>query len=122
MRILRTLPLLAILAASATASYHFVRYSSRFGYQQPIYEKFDLNALVNRTVPFFLVSDGQEKLAPGDNSNALMSQILLAARTWSDVATSDLRIAFGGYAPAASGPQGAQIGRASCRERVLQVV
>ncbi len=107
MRILRTLPLLAILAASATASYHFVRYSSRFGYQQPIYEKFDLNALVNRTVPFFLVSDGQEKLAPGDNSNALMSQILLAARTWSDVSTSDLRIAFGGYAPSASGPQGA---------------
>lgn len=107
MRILRTLPLLAILAASATASYHFVRYSNRFGYQQPIYEKFDLNALVNRTVPFFLVSDGQEKLAPGDNSNALMSQILLAARTWNDVATSDLRIAFGGYAPAASGPQGA---------------
>jgi uncharacterized protein (TIGR03437 family) len=106
-RILRTLPLLAILAASATASYHFVRYSNRFGYQQPIYEKFDLNALVNRTVPFFLVSDGQERLAPGDNSNALMSQILLAARTWNEVATSDLRIAFGGYAPAASGPQGA---------------
>lgn len=107
MRSLRTVSLLALLAASATASYHFVRYSTRLGYQQPIYEKFDLNALLNRTVPFFIVSDGQEKLAPGDNSNALMSQILLAARTWSDVSTSDLRLTFGGYAPVASGPQGA---------------
>ena len=106
MRISRILPLIAILAASATASYHFVRYSSRFGYQQPIYEKFDLSALVNRTVPFFIVSDGQERLAPGDNSSALMSQIILAARTWSGVSSSDLRLAFGGYAPAASGPQG----------------
>lgn len=106
MKFLRVLPLLAILTATATASYHFVRYSSRFGYQQPIYEKFDLNALINQTVPFFIVSDGQEKLAPGDNPNALMSQILLAARTWSDVSTSDLRLAFGGYAPNASAPQG----------------
>ena len=96
MKFTRVLPLIAILDATATASYHFVRYSSRFGYQQPIYEKFDVNALINRTVPFFIVSDGQERLAPGDNSNALMSQILLAARTWSDAPTSDLRLAFGG--------------------------
>lgn len=107
MKFARVLPLIAILAASATANYHFVRYSSRFGYQQPIYEKFDLNALIHRTVPYFLVSDGQERLAPGDNSNALMSQILLAARTWSDVSTSDLRLAFGGYAATASAPQSA---------------
>lgn len=101
----RILPLLAILAATATANYHFVRYSNRFGYQQPIYERFDLNALINKTVPFFIVSDGQQQLAPGDNSNAMMSQIILAAKTWSGVATSDLRLSFGGYAPAASGPQ-----------------
>ena len=107
MKFTRVLPLIAILAATATASYHFVRYSNRFGYQQPIYEKFDLNALINRTVPFFIVSDGRERLAPGDNSNALMSQILLAARTWSDAPTSDLRLAFGGYAATASAPQGA---------------
>jgi uncharacterized protein (TIGR03437 family) len=106
-KLTRVLPLLALLAATATANYHFIRYSSRFGYQQPIYERFDLNSLINRTVPFFIVSDGQERLAPGDNSNALMSQIILAARTWSNVPTSDLRLAFGGYAPAASGPQGA---------------
>lgn len=97
--------LTTLLTVSATASYHFVRYSSRFGYQTPIYERFDLNSLINRTVPFFIVSDGQQQLAPGDNSSALMSQILLAARTWSSVPTSDLRLTFGGYAAAASGPQ-----------------
>jgi uncharacterized protein (TIGR03437 family) len=102
----RLLPVLLLLAATATGAYHFVRYSNRTGYQVPIYEKFDLNSLINRTVPFFIVSDGRETLASGDNANALMSQILLAARTWSDVPTSDLRLAFGGYAPAASGPQG----------------
>ncbi|MBM3760729.1 MAG: matrixin family metalloprotease [Acidobacteria bacterium] len=105
MRFTRLAALVVMLAASAAASYHFVRYSSRFGFQTPIYERFDLNALVNRTVPFFIVSDGQQQLAPGDNSNALMSQVLMAARTWSNVATSELRLTFGGYAAAATGPQ-----------------
>lgn len=105
MRFSRLPLLLALLAATATASYHFVRYTSRFGYQVPIYERFDLNSLINKSVPFFIVSDGQERLAPGDNSSALMSQILLAARAWSDVPTSDLRLVFGGYAPVAPGPQ-----------------
>lgn len=97
---------LSLTGASLWGSYHFVRYSNRWGYQQPIYEKFDLNALVNRTVPFFIVTDGREKLAAGDNANALMSQILLAARTWSDVSTSELRLTFGGYASEAAGAQG----------------
>ncbi|MFN9431778.1 MAG: hypothetical protein ACK6DX_16740, partial [Acidobacteriota bacterium] len=75
MKVGRIAALLLLLAVSATASDHFVRYSSRLGFQQPIYDRFDLNALLNRTVPFFLVSDGTERLAAGDNTNALMSQI-----------------------------------------------
>ena len=89
MKLGRTLPLIALLAATATAHYHFVRYSSKTGYQQPIYEKFDLNSLVNKTVPFFIVSDGLDKLASGDNQTAVMSQLVLASRAWSDVATSE---------------------------------
>ncbi|WP_031500069.1 matrixin family metalloprotease [Bryobacter aggregatus] len=107
MKFTRSLPLIALLAATATANYHFVRYSNQTGYQQPIYEKFDLNALVNKTVPFFIISDGLEKLADGDNQTALMSQLLLASRTWSDVSTSELRLNFGGYATAAATPQSA---------------
>lgn len=107
-RTLSSIPvLIALLAATATAHYHFVRFSNKTGYQQPIYEKFDLSSLVNKTVPFFIVSDGLEKLAPGDNQTAVMSQLLLASRAWSDVATSDLRVTFGGYSPAAASPQSA---------------
>ncbi len=99
---------LLLLAAAASASYHYVRYSNALGYQRPIYERFDLNALVNRTVPFFIVGDGLERVAEGDNRTALMSQILAAGRAWNDVPTSELRLAFGGYAAAAaSAPQAA---------------
>lgn len=103
---------LAALTASAvllaSASTHFVKYSNALGYQKPIYEKFDLNALVNKTVSFFIVADGLSKVADGDNQNALMSQIIAAGRVWNDVPTSELRLAFGGYAPAAaSAPQSA---------------
>ncbi len=96
----------AFAALLASGSTHFAKYSNALGYQKPIYERFDLNALVNRTVPFFIVADGLEKVAPGDNQTAVMSQILAAGRVWNDVPTSELRLAFGGYAPAAaSAPQ-----------------
>lgn len=91
------LPLcLFLLALTAAANYQFVRYSSRFGWQ-PIYEKFDLNALPNKTLSFFIVPDGLQP-SNGDNTNALFSQIQLAAKTWNDVQTSELRVAFGGFA------------------------
>jgi hypothetical protein len=103
---LATLAALAVVFASAST--HFVKYSNALCYQKPFYEKFDLNALVNKTVPFFVVPDGLSKVADGDNHTALMSQIIAAGRVWNDVPTSELRLAFGGYAPAAaSAPQSA---------------
>jgi hypothetical protein len=106
MRFVKLPAVALVLALSASASYHFVRYSNALGFQKPIYERFDLNALVNKTVPFFIVGDGLERVADGDNRTAVMSQILAAGRAWSDVPTSELRLAFGGYAPAAaSAPQ-----------------
>ena len=105
MRRLRLFAAYLVLTTTATAAYHFVRYSSKFGWQQPIYEKFDLNSLVNKTVPFFIVTDGISQLAPGDNLNAVMSQIVLAGRTWSEVPTSDLRVQFGGYSTPNAAPQ-----------------
>jgi hypothetical protein len=96
MKFLRVPLCILILALTAAANYQFVRYSARFGWQ-PIYEKFDLNALPNKTVPFFIVPDGLQATS-GDNNAALFSQILLAAKTWNDVQTSELRVAFGGFA------------------------
>ena len=66
--------LMALVATSAGGYYHFVHYSSRLGPFTPIYEKFDLNALVNKTV-YFYVSDQGPALAPGDSYESLIGQV-----------------------------------------------
>ena len=88
--------------------YHYVHYNSRLGPFVPVYEKFDLAALPNRTVSFFIQDPSGVQLAPADTSTGLISQIRAGARVWNDVATSELRIAFGGIVPAGtplSGPR-----------------
>ncbi|MBY0505486.1 MAG: matrixin family metalloprotease [Bryobacteraceae bacterium] len=90
--------LTAILLAMVTlawAHYPFVTYNTRTGAFVPIPRKFDLNSLPNRTIQFF-ISDATPTLLPGDTLTALHSQIRAAAKVWSDVDTSDLRVAFGG--------------------------
>ncbi|MEP7363097.1 MAG: matrixin family metalloprotease [Acidobacteriota bacterium] len=97
-RALRASALILALTAGAQAYYHFVHFVSRQGPFTPIPEKFDLDALLNKTV-FFIVSEtGPAAVAPGDSIEAIGSQLRLAAKAWNDVATSDLRIAFGGFA------------------------
>ncbi|MDX2267097.1 MAG: matrixin family metalloprotease [Bryobacter sp.] len=104
--------LLMGLAASLTlsANYHFIKYTNELGFQRPVYEKFDLRALVNQTVPFFIVRDGLESVAEGDNPTAVISQIIAAGRVWNDVPTSELRVAFGGFTAAAASAQQASPG------------
>ena len=89
--------LVAILASNAGAYYHFVRYPSRSAPYTPIYEKFDLNALVGKTVYFYL-SDQQPAFAPSDSYEALTGQVRQALAVWNAVPTSDLRVGFGGVA------------------------
>ncbi len=84
------------LAQDARAYYFFVHYFTRSAPWQPVPEKFDLNALQNKTVPV-LISDQGPALAPGDTAAGLISQIRLAAKAWNDVESSDLRLAFGGF-------------------------
>ena len=55
LRSLRAAALILALAAGAQAYYHFVHFVSRQGPFTPIPEKFDLDALPNKTV-FFIVS------------------------------------------------------------------
>src|SRR5712692_4435740 len=93
--------LMALVASSATGYYHFVHYSSRLGPYTPIYEKFDLNALANKTVYVF-VTDEHPALAPSDSYEAFLGQVRQAVAVWNGVATSDLRVAFGGVANLAS--------------------
>lgn len=93
------LGIVALLAAASSASgyYHFVHYVTKTSGYAQIREKFDLNALVNNTVTYVIAQGGLEKMADGDSLNSLVSQIHLAARTWSSVPTSRLNLAFGGF-------------------------
>lgn len=84
------------LAATASAYYHFVHYAARTSPWTPIREKFDLSALANKTLYFYVSDQGPAQMAPGDSLPAILSQIRFAGRAWNAVDTSDLRVAYGG--------------------------
>src|SRR6266478_5559199 len=85
-----------LVAQGAPAYYHFIRYTSRTGPFTGAPVRFDLTALPNKTVSFFISEQGPTALAPNDSFAGVVSQIRLAAKMWNDVETSDLRLAFGG--------------------------
>lgn len=87
---------LLVLAPGASGYYFFVEYLSRFEPFAPVYWKFDLNALTNKTVPVLISAEGPTAQVAGDSFAALVSQIQLAAATWNDVPSSALRVSFGG--------------------------
>ena len=99
--------LLAILALSPVAEgyYHFLRYQNRAGQLVALPQKFDLSVLPNKTVSYFITAEQPQSMAPGESMARLTSQIRLAAKQWSEVETSELRLQFGGAVP---GPQLAQ--------------
>lgn len=85
-----------LMSPSASAYYHFLRYLSRTGPFVQVPQKYDLNALPNRTLNYFISEQGPTSLAPNDTYAGIVSQIRLAAKTWNDVDSSDLRLVFGG--------------------------
>lgn len=93
----------AILSAlPAEAYYHYVHYLAGPPYN-PVFERFDLTALPNKTVSFLLTDSGPSVFAPRDDFASVLSQVRQAAAVWNSVASSDLRVAFGGV-EAASQP------------------
>ena len=86
----------AAMVSAAGAYYHFVRYLTRNAPFQPVFEKYDLAAMPGRAVQVLVSDRGPAQYAPNDSYAAVLSQIRLAAKTWDEVATSDLRVAFGG--------------------------
>jgi uncharacterized protein (TIGR03437 family) len=102
-RLLLTIIGLAWTASTAGAYYHFIHYTGRSAPYNPIQEKFDLNALPNKTVTFFLSDTALTLISRNDLPSAI-GAMREAARAWNGVDTSDLRVAFGGLA-SASTPQ-----------------
>lgn len=97
-RPLRTAAALVVLAAGASAYYHFVRFTTSGSPYIPVYDRFNLDALRGSTVQFFVSNQGPASMAPGDSMNAILSEIRAAAKVWNDVNTSALRLAYGGTA------------------------
>ncbi len=87
---------LCLTTSVASGYYHFVHYATSDGTYQTVPEKFDLAALPNQTLLYFVSPSGPESLAPGDSFSAILSQIRMAAKAWSAVETSALRFEFGG--------------------------
>ena len=92
-----------VLAGYAPAYYHFTHFSSRQAPFRPIPEKFDVNALPNQALTYFIDDASGLQLADGDSYPSLVSEIRAAAGVWNGVASSSLRLAFGGFtSPGAS--------------------
>ena len=85
-----------ILTGSASAYYFYVYYPSRTGPFTPIYKKWDLGSLFNKTIYIYVSDQGATTYAPGDSLPAVVSEIRAAAQVWNNVPTSDIRLAYGG--------------------------
>jgi len=86
------LPVIALAALPAPAYYHFITYLN--GVAVP--EKYDLTALPNNTVTFFVSEAGPTSFNSTDTFNSVLSQIQQAAQVWNGVGQSAIRVAFGG--------------------------
>src|SRR5579863_2863628 len=86
----------ALTVSSAGAYYHFLHYTSTTPPYNAVPEKFDLTALPNNTVTFFVSTKGPAQFAQNDGMPSLLSQIRQATQAWDSVATSNIRVAFGG--------------------------
>jgi uncharacterized protein (TIGR03437 family) len=93
----RLISLIALVAAlssiPASAYYHFVYYLSSGNAPA----KFDLTALPDNTVWFFVSETGPASYSANDNFASVVGQIRQAVQVWNGVSTSDLRVGFGGF-------------------------
>lgn len=105
-----------LLAATSQAAYHYIHYPSRTTFT-PIFEKFNLSALPNNTVSFFVADEGANAYGT-ENLGSILSQIKQATAAWNAVDISDLRVAFGGIEaysdnPTVARPGGSQLNSAT---------
>ncbi|HEY4086771.1 MAG TPA: IPT/TIG domain-containing protein [Bryobacteraceae bacterium] len=85
--------LAALLAVPALAYYPFTYYLPAGAAPA----KFDLTALPNNTVRFFVSESGPSSFGANDDFASVVSQIRQAAQVWNGVSSSSLRVGFGGF-------------------------
>ena len=87
---------LTVMSPLVSAYYYYVFFASGTGPYAPLAAHFDLNAIKDNTVQYFVSDQPPSPLMPGDNLTAIYSQIRQAAEEWNDVPSSSLRLHFGG--------------------------
>src|SRR5579863_2218208 len=95
-RILTLAVSLAAMSSLASAYYYWVLFPGNLGPFAPISAHFDLSALKDNTVQYFISDLGPGALMPGDDTTAIYSQIMQAAGVWNSVGSSAVRLRFGG--------------------------
>jgi hypothetical protein len=85
-----------VAASMASGYYHWTYFAGRSAPFNPITAKFDISALPNSTVSYFISDQQPAPLMPGDSYTAVVSQIRSAADVWNHVPSSALRVTFGG--------------------------
>jgi hypothetical protein len=94
-----------LLGVPAQAYYHYVYYQSRTAPFNPIYAQFNLAALPNNTVSFYVSDSGPSIFYPNDSFGSVLGEIKEALAVWNSVSGSNLRVAFGGLESQSQGPQ-----------------
>ena len=83
------------LSSSASAYYYYLFYTN--GLQNPpAPARYDLTALVNNKLPFYISDQGPTALTAGDSFQAIVSELRAAADAWNSVSTSAIRLTYGG--------------------------
>lgn len=103
-RMLVMMVALAVMSPFASAYYYWVYLVNQNGVYSQVRLKFSLDpasqyGLQNNTVTYLISDRGPAPLIPGDTFEAIVSQIRLAADVWNGVATSSIRLTFGGLSP-----------------------
>ncbi len=95
-RALFLLAALGVVSPAASAYYYFVFFASGTGPYAPLAARYDLNAIKDNTVQYFISDVPPGPLMPGDTLTDIYSEIRQAAEVWNGVGSSALRLHFGG--------------------------
>lgn len=79
--------LAAVCVTPSAAYYHYVHYLSGGAPYTPTFEKFDLSALPDKTVTFFVSNAGPTSYTANDSFPSVLEQIRNATRVWDAVAS-----------------------------------
>lgn len=94
-----------LLGIPAQAYYHYIYYQSRTAPFNPVYAQFNLAALPNNTVSFYVSDSGPSVFYPNDSFGSVLGVVKEALAVWNSVSTSNLRVAFGGLESQSQAPQ-----------------